>query len=81
MPGSCFRVRDPSGTEWSSRPYCGPAFGKVSVSSSPYGHLTLAVASRVASCGAGTTLGSINRCLLTVQTSLSYSYKLGFSLG
>ena len=39
------RVRDQGWTEWSRQCYTGPAFGKVSISPTSRGHLTLAMAS------------------------------------
>jgi hypothetical protein len=68
---SCFGARDPGGAEWSCRPCFGPVFGRVSVSPSSRGHLTLAVASHGAPRGAGAAFGSINRHLLVV-CHLSY---------
>ena len=46
-------VCDPGRTEWSRRRCTGPAFGKVLISPTSHGHLTLAVASRGSPCGAG----------------------------
>jgi hypothetical protein len=78
---SCFKVHDLGRAKWSCRPCCVPAFGRVSISLSSCGHLTLVVASRGAPRGAGTALGLINRRLLTIRTPLSYFYELGFGLG
>ena len=47
--GAC----DPGGAEWSRRCCTGPAFGRVSISPSTYGHLTLAITSRSSPHGTG----------------------------
>ena len=49
----CFRVHDPGRTERSHQRYTGPAFERVSISSTSRGHLTLVVTSRGSPSGAG----------------------------
>jgi hypothetical protein len=62
-------TRDPGGAEWSCRRCTGSAFGRISISPTSSGHLTLAMTSRGSPCSGGgfqaaqSTLRPINRGL------------------
>ena len=64
-------VRDPGVAEWSRRHYTGSVFGRISISLTSRGHLTLAVASHGALRGAGpqatqSALGPLSRGLPSI---------------
>ena len=74
-------VRDLGWVEWSRRRCTSPAFWRILIFSNSRGHQTLAVTSLGTPRGVGAAFGPINTHLLTIQTTFSYFYELGFYSG